>query len=254
MKESLSFLESIGLTKQEARCYLTLYRFDESKVGDLSRSSGIDRSNIYPVLEKLIDKGLVSYRVQNNTKVFIANPSESLKDLIEDKQKELEQKKRKTDEIIEQLKRSKVEESKISNYKYYEGINGIKSMWYELEDSLSILKENRILRVHSAKKEVAELLIGFYDEFHKTRIRQKIPYRLILDTKLRVHGSKRKKQPKTEVKYLEMDNDATWGTIGDFYFIYYLFGKTPICFLIKDRKVSMTQDQVFDNLWKICKD
>lgn len=242
-------LISIGLTKQEARCYLSLYKIKEAKTGELSKESSIATANIYPVLSNLIKNGLVSYRIQNNVKIFIANPPEAFNEFVEKRQKQLDEQKQKVKQTISQLNVSEIKNEPISNYRYYEGIPGIKSMWYEITKELDNLDKNQIIKIQSAKKGAAELLLGFYDEFHKERVKKKLGYQLITDFKLKEHGKRRSKLPKTEVRYLDLNNECTWGIIGTMKFIQYNIGKKPISFLIIDDRIAKTYEDVFDRLW-----
>ena len=252
MKTTESLLESIGLTKQESKCYITLYELKEAKTGLLSKNSGIATANLYSVLNSLIKKGLVSHRLHNNIKVFIANSPESLNRFIEDKHKELNKQKKEVKEAISKLKISEEIKEPSSNYKYYEGISGIKSMWYELRSKLKHLDKKSIIKIHSSKKETFEKLIGFYNEFHKERVRLNLRYRLILTEEARKHGEKRSRQ-NAEVRFMDLKNDVQWGVIGDTFFMYYATGKIPVSFLIVDEKFTKSFEFTFDELWKMAK-
>ncbi len=210
MKEIEELLNSIGLTKQESRCYLNLYKLREAQTGLLSKKSGIATANIYPVLESLIKKGLVSYRTQNNTWIFIANSPDVINELIKNKQEELEKKKKLIKESLSKLNIFEIVEEPKSKYKYYEGISGIKAMWYELKSQLKYVDKKSVIRVCSSRKETFENLLGFYEEFHKERVKQKLKYNLILSINSKKLGEKRKKQ-NSKVKYLELENDVQWG-------------------------------------------
>lgn len=252
MNQIESLLISIGLTKQEAHCYLTLYELQEAQTGELSKASGIATANIYPVLNNLIKKGLVSYRMQNNIKIFMASPPDSFSDFVEEGQRELDEQKEKVKEAISQLKREKIKKEPQSNYKYYEGVSGIKSMWHEITSALSTLDKNIIIKVHSSKKGTFERLIGFYDEFHKVRLRLRLKYRLILTFEAKSHGEKRKKQ-NAEVRYMDLKNETQWGIVGNIFFMYYAVGKKPRSFLILDEKFAKSFEFVFDQLWEIAR-
>lgn len=252
MKEIESLLTSIGLTKQEARCYLALYELREAQTGALSKKSGIATANIYPVLDSLIKKGFVSYRIQNNIRIFIANSSESFNAFIEKKQEELNSQKDKVKQAILQLKISDSLIEPVSNYRYFEGISGIKSMWYELESKLHLLDKKTIIKICSSKAETFETLLAFYDQFHKTRVKLGIKYRLILTKEAKKHGEKRKKQ-NAEVRYMNLQNEVQWGIVGNMLFMYYATGKVPHSFLISDEKFARSFEFVFDNMWKLAK-
>ena len=54
------FLEEIGLSEKEAKIYLALLQVDSALISDLAEKTKINRTTVYPVLESLAKKGLVS--------------------------------------------------------------------------------------------------------------------------------------------------------------------------------------------------
>ena len=52
-------LEDVGFTEGESKIYLALLELGESKVGPLIKSSGISRSKVYDILDRLIAKSVV---------------------------------------------------------------------------------------------------------------------------------------------------------------------------------------------------
>ena len=242
-------LEKIGLTFQESKVYLTLIELQEAQTGLLCKTTNIASSNIYKILDSLKKKGLISYKLKNNIKVFMPSPPEALNELILEKQKTLDQERKDVINLISNLKVKKIEKESESNYKYYEGITGIKSMWYEINEKMD---KEHLIRLYSSKKESYERLIGFYKEHHKLRKKKEVKERIIFpkeDMKL----AKKRKNKYTEIKFMELKNDVEWGVANDMAFFQYITGKVPRGFLIKDKKFSKTFEQVFDQLWKKAK-
>ena len=58
-------LVPLGLTNTEAKIYVTLIDLGRAQAGIISRKSGIHRRSVYDALERLIEKGLVSYIKEN---------------------------------------------------------------------------------------------------------------------------------------------------------------------------------------------
>src|SRR3990167_2347637 len=79
-------LENLGLTALEAKVYLTLLDLGPSLAGLITRKSGIHRRSVYDALERLIQKGLVGYIVNNNRKYFEAANPERLSELVKEKE------------------------------------------------------------------------------------------------------------------------------------------------------------------------
>tara|TARA_Y100000034_G_scaffold135243_1_gene206314 strand:+ start:1024 stop:1776 length:753 start_codon:yes stop_codon:yes gene_type:complete len=242
-------LEKIGLTKQESKVYLSLLELQEAQTGKLCRFTKIASSNIYNILDSLIQKGLVSYRIQNNIKVFMPAPPEALNELFLEKQRKLDEERKQVTKLISTLKKREIKQQPQSNYKYYEGIVGIKSMWHEINTSMS--KED-IIKCYTCQEKGYNRLVGFYDEHHKLRVRKKVKSRLILPFDEEKIAKKRRKQL-AEIKFMDLKNDSEWGVFGDTIYIQYITSKKPRSFLIKDKIFAKTFEQVFNQLWKQAK-
>jgi len=242
-------LSKIGLTSQESTVYLALLTLQESKTGSLCKETKIASSNIYKILDKLIEKGLISYRVQNNIKTFIPSNPEALNELFLEKQKSLEDERKEIQELVKKLKTKEIQEEPQSNYKYYEGIPGIKSMWHEIN---SLLNRSSKERIYAPRKEAFEHLVGFYDEHHKLRNKFKAKARIIIPEEFKSLASKRKNK-NIEVKITSLKNNAEWGVVDDVFYIQYATTKTPRGFLVKDKIFAETFKETFDKVWKSSK-
>lgn len=247
MNKIEEILGKIGLTKQESRVYLALLELQEAKTGLLCSYTKIASSNIYKILESLIKKGLVSFRIQNNIKIFMPSPPESLNELFLEKQRRLDEERKEVTKAITELQKRDIKERPQINYKYYEGISGIKAMWHEINSKMD--KEN-IMKVYTGKKGSYERLIGFFNVHHNIRKKKNVKERMIFpkeDIKL----AKKRTDKLTEIKFMDLNNEAEWGVWKDtFYIHYYPVKKKPYGFLIKDAVFAKTFEQVFDQLWK----
>ena len=67
-----SLLEKIGLTNSEIKVYLALIDTGASTVGPITSKSKVASSKTYELLDKLIEKGLVTTYKEDNIKYFKA--------------------------------------------------------------------------------------------------------------------------------------------------------------------------------------
>jgi sugar-specific transcriptional regulator TrmB len=245
-------LSKIGLNAPESRVYLALIELKESKTGELSKKSNVATSKIYNVLENLIEKGFVGYRLQNNQKVFFASSPQIIKDLLEKKKKEQEEEKKELLALIEDLSKKESESSPYSNYKYYEGIAGIRGLWVELTEYLKNIPKGDEVLVYTGIKEAYELMLGTYEVFHKERAKRGIKYRIIYPMEEDDLVKRRRKQL-SEVRFMNLKNEAEWAIVGDKLIIQYITRKVPRSFVIEDEVFVQTFKQVFDQLWKVAK-
>jgi HTH-type transcriptional regulator, sugar sensing transcriptional regulator len=241
-------LEEIGLSKNEASVYLALLKLQETQTGNLCNKANIASSHIYKILTNLLDKGLATYKIKNNVKIFMPGPPETLNDLLLNKQKQLEEQRKNIKETISKLKQIPQEDSR-TNYKYFEGITSIKSMWNEINNSLD---KKDIAKCYTCKLNSGRNFLGTYEEHHKIRSKKGVKAKLILPNKSKEIAMKREKQ-KAEIKFLDLNNDSEWGVIGDIIYLHYVTSKKPRGFLIQDEIFAKTFEQVFDKLWEQAK-
>ena len=243
-------LQKIGLGKPESKVYLTLLKLQEAQTGIICKETNIPSSNIYTTLDSLMQKGLISYKLRNNIKVFMPSSPESLNEFITQKQKQLDDEKKIAQELINKLKKQPLEKEYISNYKFFEGMSGIKSMWHELN---STMDQTEPVRTYTSTKKGFEKLIPFYDEHHNLRLKKGIhEFELFpMDAK---DLAKKRRNKVTDVKHLPLENIAEWGVIKNCFYTYYMIGGKPIAFLIKDKIIAQTFKQVFDQVWETAKE
>ncbi|MBD3354371.1 hypothetical protein GF361_00120 [Candidatus Woesearchaeota archaeon] len=240
-------LKKVGLTAQESRVYLKLLTLQEARTGLLCKETNIASSNIYKILDSLRKKGLVSYRLQNNIKVFMPSPPEALNELFIKKQKRLEQERKEVTEAISKLKTQKISSPPESNYKYHEGISGIKAMWHEINETMD---NSAVMKIYTGKQSSFQRLIGFFKLHHRLRKKKKVQEQMIFPKEAKKLGEKRKDKL-TKIKYRQLNNQVEWGVWKDIFYIHdYPVKKAPRGFLIKDKEIAKTFEQVFDQLWE----
>jgi len=173
-------------------------------------------------------------------------PPETLNELFLERQNQLDQERQDVTELITHLKTQEIIDEPESNYKYFEGIVAIKSMWHEVN---SKIKKSTTERIYGGKKAAYERLVGFYDEHHKIRNKKQATAKIILTTEDRPLGKKRSNK-NTQVRYSKLTNKAEWGIVDDMFYLQYITAKKPRAFLIKDKIFSQTFAETFDKVWK----
>lgn len=98
-------LLKIGLTEGEAKVYLALSELGSSTVGPIVNKSKVAYSNVYDILNRLIDKGIVSFIIKNKTKYFQAASPRNLVDYLDKKQKQIENQKASLEKLIPEIEK-----------------------------------------------------------------------------------------------------------------------------------------------------
>ena len=250
MINELESLKSAGLTLRESLTYMDLQINGESKTGKICERTKIPSSQIYTILNNLMKKGLVNYKIVNNIKVFRASDPDSLNNLFEEKEKEIREEKQQLLKTISKLKLPIPKPEKLSDFKYFYGIKGIKSLYTEISNTW---KENDNYYIASAPLESFKKLEGFFlDVVHKKRIKDKVNMKMIINNNSKKWGSKRKKMHLTKIKFLNIDTKTEYGVLNDYFFLV-TYGVEPYGLLIKDRNFASTYKVFFNLLWNIAK-
>lgn len=84
-----SILTEIGLSDGETKVYLALLKLGSSPVSAIKEETRLHRTTIYDFIEKLLNKGLISYVIKNNTKYFDATHPDKLLDFLKKKQEDV---------------------------------------------------------------------------------------------------------------------------------------------------------------------
>ena len=136
MKDAeISILKDAGLTQGESRVYLALLETGVSSIGPILEKSGVTKSIIYRILEKLVSKGLVSYVIKEKTKYYEAQRPEKLLDYIDEKEAIIQETKSKIKEFLPNLI-SMMQHSEKSMATVYEGFKGIMTVHDKRFDKL----------------------------------------------------------------------------------------------------------------------
>ncbi|MEN9582551.1 MAG: hypothetical protein RL641_505 [Candidatus Parcubacteria bacterium] len=121
------FLENIGLSQKESMVYMALLAVESSSVIDLAKKTDIKRTSIYPIIESLEKKGLVSEVEVGKKNEYRAEAPERLETYIKNEQARLNEQAKLLDEVIPRLKSVSRDQGERPVIKYYDGREGILS-------------------------------------------------------------------------------------------------------------------------------
>jgi sugar-specific transcriptional regulator TrmB len=128
MVETEIFKE-LGFTDREIKVYIALLELGSTTVGPIATKTKLQHSKVYETLEKLIERGLVSYIVISKTKNFQAADPKQILNLIEER-------KRKFKDVLEELElKQKYAQSKQIAI-VYEGFKSFKALFDRIADEI----------------------------------------------------------------------------------------------------------------------
>ncbi|MEK7184279.1 MAG: helix-turn-helix domain-containing protein [Patescibacteria group bacterium] len=154
-----TILLQAGFDAREAKVYVALLELGESTVLPLSKKAGIKRTYCYDILASLQEKGLVSFIPRNGRRRYSAEPPETIKALL----------KQRLDTFSEGLSELKSIYNKSDTkpvVRFYEGVEGIKSVYEQL---ISVKSFDAI----SSPDQLYRYLGDYFEDFAKRAIQKK---------------------------------------------------------------------------------
>jgi len=237
-------LKEIGLSNREIAVYKSLLKLGNTTTGPLVKLSGVQNAKIYETLEKLINKGLTSYIVKGKIKYFQASNPNVLYEIIKEKEKKLKQ-------TIEKLKTIQKVKDQENETKVYEGLNAIKSIFFELYEYIGKNSEYYVFPI-GEQLNSKELILFWSQVLHKQR-KMKIKIKSLPNKKWKkIFQEHYKKFPLIKIKYTNQ-----FFPTGIFIFknhiLNIIWEDKPIAFLIKSKKNYEQWKLFFDEQWKNAK-
>src|SRR3989338_8174317 len=241
-------LEAIGLTKSEIAVYFALLKMGTSTTGPIIDKAGIDSGKAYLVLNKLIQKGLATHVIKENTKYYSASDPKRLLDYMQEKEQELKGREEQLLEILPEFKMHYMSHKEKSRAEVYEGIKGFKTLY---EWILKELTKGDTINIFGVAREVHELLEPYLLDWNKRRIEKEIFMRILYSHKSKEYGKIRAKMKFTHVKYMKEElQTPAWVDIFKEYVVTINMHGEPFCFLIKNKETAESYYKYFELLWK----
>jgi HTH-type transcriptional regulator, sugar sensing transcriptional regulator len=232
LKEKLTHA---GLTGNESKTYLQLLKSNELTANELSKIISTDRTLTYAILNRLIEKGLVSYKTKQNKKFFKAEKPENLLNPI--KKKEIL-----TKDLISELNKIQKEINLPYEVKIFEGKEGLRTLMHLILKYKKFVSFGGTGRAYDSIYEAQALV--------KTIKKGEFLGKMIIQEKYRGHEVT--KQKIIQTKYSTTKSEATTVIFGDYVSIHLLTQK-PLIILIQNKEIAESYQNHFQELWKLAK-
>jgi len=205
----VELFQNLGLSKNEAELYEVLLEMGEASVSKLNQKTNINRRNIYDVLNRMMEKGLVFVVIQSGENRYKPVDPRKLKEFILEKQAML-------DEQLDELDRLYQSKPKIGEVFIYRGPEGWKNYMRD------ILRLNQTAYFIGAKGLwLEERVKNFFPQFHKQAKQQKIEFFTLFDWEVQTACPEILPYVKTNYKFLPKEYSTRCGVdvVGDHVFI-----------------------------------
>jgi HTH-type transcriptional regulator, sugar sensing transcriptional regulator len=239
-------LEEIGLNKSEVKVYLSLLKLGASSTGPIINDSKTANSKIYEVLEKLIQKGLVSHFIKGGVKYYkSASPKMILEYLKEEKNK-IDNQESKINQILPMLLQFQKEKESDKEATIFTGPRGIKTAFNNLVDELNSKDEVHIMGVY----EFGDKFLPLAKYFQKIRSNKKIKAKFLINKSAQKIAKEFRKYSPVEIKFMpeKMFTPAIFLIYSDKVVIN--LAKEMTFFVIKSKSAKDAFEAYFQIMWK----
>ncbi len=254
MEDIGSALRKMGLTQGEVKVYTSLLELGPSSSGPIIKQSGVSSSKVYPILDRLILMGLVSYVKRGNKKVFQTTSPMKILELLEKRKEDIEEQKKGIKGVLPALLRR--QKSLMSKHEatIYEGYKGVKTYYKNLLNNLKKGEERLVFGARSGYP-VAKGAQYFFQSYHRNWVKNGLKTKIIFNRDLKGSKSTRfyEDLPLTQVRYLPHITLSSVGIQKDLVDILIWTKETALVFVIRSREVARTFREYFYVLWRMAK-
>ncbi|MFH1455445.1 MAG: helix-turn-helix domain-containing protein [archaeon] len=243
-------LEEIGLTKGESKVYEALLVLGPSTVGPIVKKSGVAYSNIYEILNRLLDKGLVSFILKEKTKYFQAEDINRVNDYLIHQESLLTKRKKTFNELQPKLEKLKGLSKKDEEAEVFIGEKGLMTAYEKLLKGSDKNDHGFFFYVHDEKyyERAEKFYVKSWHLVRKYKNKWKgISHREFKKTKLV------KKYPKfIEQRYVPFPVPGNIDFINDKVLIT-TWQEKPVGILIHSKEIAESYKTYFKAVWKMAK-
>ena len=233
-----NILEQIGLSKGEIKIYLALLKLGSSPIHKIKLETKMHRTTIYDFLDKLINRGLVSFVIINSVNHYQSTSPKKLLEYVKGMEEQI-------NNILPELESIRLEDKREVIVEVYRGIEGFKTV---LNDMIRT-KSNLVWFGVDEEK--------FNKTFSNTAIEQqirklreaKIHERLLTSEKTRyIYGRKTSTYKYVSEEYFDPTPTSVYSDK-----VIHLIWNPLTIILMKNLDLANAYRKKFEQLWKIAK-
>lgn len=244
---AITTLQAVGLSDKEARVYLAALELGRASVQDIAKKSSVNRATTYVILESLMKQGLCSTYDEGKKTFYIASNPETLRSLFALQQKEIEERQRQLESVMDDLRLITNKNSDKPIIKFFDGKQGILNATEEYRNSYRA-GDTEPARMIYPRDRVNEIISSEEkDVVHRERLKKHIKSKVICTSSTPVETTPDGDRTRVNAKKFPVSSDIS--IYGDYVVINSL-GKRLSAVLIKDREIANTLKSLFDLAWE----
>jgi sugar-specific transcriptional regulator TrmB len=243
--------EEIGFSQGEVKVYFALIKLGESTIGPLAKESRVTAAKVYPILDKLKEKGLITYVIKSGTKYFQAFNPKRILDYLNEKKKKINEQEEEMEKILPEIISRTGSETKQSAT-IYESLNGLKTLYDEMLEYMKKTKED-FIAFTMGEEYKSEEINRFFDYYDTKRKELGIKIKLIgIEYQREFFKKVYKPKPYIQIKFLPYTLPRGVIIFSDKIAIL-SWEKVPTAFVIQSKTIAESYKKFFWDMWKIAK-
>lgn len=246
-------LKSIGLTEGESKVYISLLELGQSSITNIITKSKVSTSKSYDILNRLEEKGLVSHIILKGIKYFKASSPERLKEILVEKNKEIEKNIDKITKILPDLLTKQKLKEKDEEAEIFIGLKGLISIFNEETEWMKKTRKFSYVIGATRGGMAGKNIEIFFEKLQIQRDKNKLKTKFIFNKKMKGKFTYLEKSKYCYIKYIEVGSEMTSINIFDNKTVITVYAKQPFIFVIKSSDVAKDFREYFEQIWKIAK-
>ena len=240
----ITTLLDLGLRENEANLYLAGLKLGATTILDLSRESEIKRSTIYGIIENLKQKGLCYEQMDGWKKSYVMSEPIKLKNILETKKLEL-------DKILPEFEAVTNLDQRSSSVEYYKGLEGIKTVYQEILDTI---RDDNFKYILGDLKFWYDLDPVWFDNFLKerTKLSKKYNYKIraiFQKDERSIMNQKNEDKMNMEIKLINQIKDISNILITQDFVLIQQYTDPIHGIVIRNTGAAKMQKEMFEMLW-----
>ncbi|MEX0932914.1 MAG: helix-turn-helix domain-containing protein [Candidatus Pacearchaeota archaeon] len=246
----LENLKELGLSAGQIKVYSAVLELGISTLNKIQEKTGIERRNIYDILNKLIEAGLISYTIEKGKRTYQCTHPNKLLEEIKDKEKKLKNLESQIPAIKDLFDLSKPE----IKAEVFRGTEAIKSLFDEILE----YKESYWLGGNSFEeyKAVPDSLQVWFGHWMNQRVEKKHVMNDLVSQGTFLKGLEPNKISKHKIayyKYCSLPKDLYVPMVIIIFgnkVAQILWGKQSFAFVLESDKIKESFMRYFNHFWK----
>lgn len=246
-------LTKIGLTEGEIRIYDALLELGETTRTELAKKSGISPSKIYDVINRLLEKGIVSAVKKQGVLHFSAANPERLGDFLDKKEREMRGERAIVDALLPSLLARYGEIKEKADVEVFYGWEGMKTVYSDIAKSLKKGDQNYVFGASLG-------LDPKQADIHFSKYNQEVDKRgyavnIIFNENMRGYKNRIRyyaTHKLHKVRYLHQDTFTELNFYKDTV-LFVMLLKKPIVIRVRSREAADSFRKFFETMWRQAK-